>query len=98
MIPTGRTMTLTAAQIREARRLLRRSSAVLSGQAGVCFSIVLKAQLDGEIGSVDTRALRAIEEALTRSGVRFTAGGGVSLRKKKPPYSASADPDRSPSA
>ena len=91
-------MTITAAQIREARRLLRRSSAVLSGQAGVCFSIVLKAQLDAEIGSVDSLALRAIEKALTRSGVRFTAGGGVTLRRTRPPSSASVDPDRSPSA
>ncbi len=91
-------MTITATQIREARRLLRRSSAALSGQAGVCFSVVLKAQLDAEVGSVDSRALRAIEEALTRSGVRFTAGGGVTLRKTKPPSSASVDPDRCPSA
>ncbi len=91
-------MTISAAQIREARRLLRRSSAVLSGQAGVCFSVVLKAQLDAEVGSVDSLALRAIEEVLTRSGIRFTTGGGVSLRKKKPPSSASIDPDRSPSA
>ena len=81
-------MTISAAQIREARRLLRRSSAVLSGQAGVCFSIVLKAQLDAEVGSVDSLALRAIEEVLTRSGIRFTTGGGVSLRKKKPRSSA----------
>ena len=93
-------MTITAAQIREARRLLRRSSAVLSGQAGVCFSVVLKAQIDAEVGSVDSLALRvrAIEEVLTRSGIRFTTGGGVSLRKKKPPSSALIDPDRSPSA
>ena len=91
-------MTITAAQIREARRLLRRSSAVLSGQAGVCFSVVLKAQLDAEVGSVDSLALRAIEEVLTRSGVRFTAGGGVALRKARSPSSASVDPDRSPSA
>lgn len=89
-------MTITATQIREARRLLRRSSAALSGQAGVGFSIVLKAQLDAEIGSVDTLALRAIEQALVRAGVRFTAGGGVSLRKTKPLSSASTDPDRSP--
>ncbi len=91
-------MTITAAQIREARRLLRRSSAMLSGQAGVGFSVVLKAQLDAEIGSVDSLALRAIKEALTRSGVRFTAGGGVTLRKAKPPSPASVDPDRSPNA
>ena len=91
-------MTITAAQIREARRLLRRSSAVLSGQAGVCFSIVLKAQLDAEIGSVDSLALRAVEEALTRSGIRFSAGGGATLRKVKPLSSAPIDPDESSSA
>ena len=89
-------MTITAAQIREARRLLRRSSAALSNQAGVGFSVVLKAQLDAEIGSVDSLTLQAIKGALTRSGVRFTASGGVSLRKTKPPSPASADPDRSP--
>ena len=89
-------MTITAAQIREARRLLRRSSAALSAQAGVGFSIVLQAQLDAGIGSVDTLALRAIEAALTRSGIRFTAGGGVSLRKMRQPSPASADPDRNP--
>ena len=88
-------MTITAAQIREARRLLRRSSAALSNQAGVGFSVVLKAQLDAEIGSVDSLALRAIEGALTRSGVRFTAGGGVSVRKTKPASPASADLGRS---
>lgn len=91
-------MTITAAQIREGRRLLRRSSAVLSGQAGVCFSIVLKAQLDTEIGSVDSLALRAIEEALTRSGIRFSADGGVTVRKTRPPSSASVDSDESSSA
>ena len=89
-------MTITAAQIREARRLLRRSSAALSAQAGVGFSTVLQAQLDARIGSVDTLALRAIEAALTRSGIRFTAGGGVSLRKMRQPSPASADPDRNP--
>ena len=91
-------MTISAAQIRKARRLLRRSSAALSGQAGACFSVVLKAQLDVEIGSVDSLALRAIEEVLTRSGVRLTTGGSVTLRKMRPPSSASVDPDRSPSA
>ena len=89
-------MTITSAQIREARRLLRRSSAALSSQAGVGFSLVLKAQLDAEIGSVDTLALQAIKEALKRSGVRFTAGGGVSLRKAKPPSTKATHPDRSP--
>lgn len=89
-------MTITAAQIREARRLLRRSSAALSAQAGVGFSTVLQAQLDAGIGSVDTLTLRAIEAALTRSGIRFTAGGGVSLRKMRQPSPASTDPDRNP--
>ncbi|MGI4764274.1 MAG: hypothetical protein ACRYGP_04295 [Janthinobacterium lividum] len=91
-------MTVTAAQIREARRLLRRSSATLAMKAGVGFYLVLKAQLDAEIGSVDTLALRAIEEALTRSGIRFTAGGGVSLRKAKRATTERTDPDRSPHA
>ncbi|RYC31374.1 hypothetical protein D3273_13370 [Lichenibacterium minor] len=89
-------MTITAAQIRGGRRLLRRSSATLSAQAGVGFSVVLKAQLDAEIGSVDTFSLRAIEEALTRSGVRLTAGGGVSLQKMKPTSIKATHPDRSP--
>lgn len=88
-------MILTAAQIREARRLLRRSSATLSSQAGVGFSIVLKAQLDAEIRSVDTFALRAIERALVRSGVQFTADGGVSLPRAKLPSPASTGLGRS---
>lgn len=87
-------MILTAAQIREARRLLRRSSATLSSQAGVGFSIVLKAQLDAEIGSVDTLALRAIERALVRSGVQFTADGGVGLLKAKLPSPVTTGPGR----
>ncbi len=91
-------MTVTAAQVREARRLLRRSSATLSAQAGVGFSIVLKAQRDAEIGSVDSFGLRAIEEVLVRAGIRFTADGGVSLRKAKPPSPASAAGDRSSDA
>ena len=89
-------MTITAAQIREARRLLRRSSAALSGQAGVGFSVVLQAQLDAEISSVRPDALLAIKQTLVRSGVSFTADGGVNLRRPKPPYPISADPDRSP--
>ena len=91
-------MTITAVQIREARRLLRRSSAALSSQAGVGFSLVLKAQIDAEIASVDTLALRAIEGALKKSGVRFAADGGVSLRRRPPPSLASTDLDRSPDA
>ena len=89
-------MTITAAQIREARRLLRRSSAALSGQAGVGFSVVLQAQLDAEISSVRPDALLAIEHTLVRSGVSFTADGGVNLRRPKPPSLISADADRSP--
>jgi hypothetical protein len=89
-------MTITAAQIREARRLLRRSSATLAMKAGVGFEVILKAQLDAEIGSISSDALRVIEQSLVRSGMRFTADGGVSLQKTKPLSSPSADPNRSP--
>lgn len=59
-------MTVSAAQIREARKLLRRSSASVARRSSVGFSIVLQAQLDAE-------ALRAIEQSLVRAGVEFTA-------------------------
>lgn len=85
-------MRITAAQIREARRLLRRSSAALSARAGVGFSVMLQAQLDAEISSVDTLALQAIREALKRAGVELTADGGVHLRKAKTHSPALLDP------
>lgn len=71
---------ITAAQIREARRLLRRSSAAVAMRSGVQFALVLKAQVDAEIGAVGFGALQAIERALVRSGVEFTPTS-VHLRK-----------------
>ena len=79
-------MTISAAQIREARRLLRRSSAWLCRQSDVEFRVVLKAQLDAEIALIDREAIRAIERVLTRAGVEFvenSGGAGVRLRKMK---------------
>ena len=75
-------MTITAAQVRHARKLLRRSSAALSRQAGVGFALVLRAQLDAEIGSVDRGALAALKRALEQSGVEFTAGD-VRIKPRK---------------
>ena len=77
-------MTVTAAQIREARRLLRRSSARLAMTSGVGFDLVLKAQLDAEIGSVDPGALDVIKQTLTRAGIDFMPSGDVQLRKTRP--------------
>lgn len=73
-------MTITAAQIREARRLLRRSSFYLSRLSRVEFTVVLKAQLDADIGSVKPEAVRAIERSLVKAGIEFTAD---SVRLKK---------------
>ena len=77
-------MSISAAQIREARKLLRRSSAWLCRQSDVEFTVVLKAQLDTEIVSIDREAVRAIERVLTRAGVEFvgdSGGAGVRMRK-----------------
>ena len=41
---------------------------------GVGFTLVLRAQLDAEIGSVDSGALMMLKQALERSGIEFTAG------------------------
>lgn len=73
-------MSISAAQIREARRLLRRSSAWLCRQSDVEFTLVLKAQLDADIASLDLAALEAIERVLTKAGVDFP-GDSAFLRK-----------------
>lgn len=52
--------------------------------SGISFGLVLKAQLDAEIGSVDLGALEGIEHALKRAGIDFMPSGGVQLRKTKP--------------
>ena len=77
-------MTISAAQIREARRLLKRRSPWLSKVADVHFGVVLKAQNDAEIASVHPEDFHAIERVLTRAGVEFvenSGGAGVQLRK-----------------
>lgn len=76
----SRAVTISAAQIREARRLLGRKSTWICKQSGVEFGTVLKAQIEADMGSVDPRDLKAIERALTRAGAKFTADG-VRLRK-----------------
>ena len=76
-------MTISAAQIREARRLLGRKSTWICKQSAVEFRMVLKAQIDAEIGSVDPGALCAIKQALVKAGVEFTADG-VRLREAAP--------------
>ena len=76
-------MTISAAQIREARKLLRRSSAWLCKQSNVEFTVVLKAQNDADSSSVHPEDLCAIERVLTRAGVEFvknSGGAGVRLR------------------
>ena len=52
--------------------------------SGVGFHLVLKAQLDAEIGSVDSGALQAIKQTLSRAGLSFTANGEVQLRRPGP--------------
>ena len=84
-------MTITAAQIREARRLLRRSSVWLSCVSGARFDVVQRAQLDAEIGFVDPDAVRALKRALERSGVDFTPAG---VRLREPPTPAPEQSDR----
>ena len=70
-------MTVSAAQIREARRLLRRSSAWVCRQSGVEFTVVLKAQLDADVASPDLAALGAIEQRLTNAGVDFIGDSAI---------------------
>ena len=78
-------MTISAAQIREARRLLERKSPWLSKVSGVEFVVVLQAQHDDESASVDPAAVHAIEQALVKAGVEFIAenGGGPGVRLRK---------------
>ena len=56
---------------------------MLAMMSGVSFDLVLKAQLNAEIGSVNASALEGIEQALKRAGVIFTESG-VQLQKAKP--------------
>ncbi len=52
--------------------------------SGVGFHLVLKAQLDAEIGSIDSVTLQALKQALTQAGIAFTPDGEVRLRRHRP--------------
>ena len=63
---------LTAAQVRQARALLRWSSPRLAKAARVGFDFVLKAQTDdASMAALPFAGVWAIRTALERAGVRF---------------------------
>lgn len=63
--------TLTAAQVRQARALLRWSSPRLSRITGVSFETALKAQGDDTMAALPFSDVWAIRTVLERAGVRF---------------------------
>jgi hypothetical protein len=74
-------MTLTGAQVREARELLEWTRGRLAGAARVSASTNAKAEHDGP--RMTEWAKSAIREALKAVGVVFEADGGVTLRGEK---------------
>ena len=77
-------MTITAAQIRSARALLRWTAPTITKRSMVAFATVLNAQLDAEVHSVSVTDLRTLRATFEKAGVEFTADGGVQLRKTRP--------------
>lgn len=64
-------MTITAAQVRQARALLRWTSPRLSRAAGIGFDTALKAQSDGGMSALPFMDVWAIRVALEKAGIRF---------------------------
>ncbi|WP_237482984.1 hypothetical protein [Lichenibacterium dinghuense] len=69
--------TLTAAQVRQARALLRWSSPKLTKASKISFDMVIKAQDDADMATLSHSDVWAIRTALERAGVRvaFDAEG-----------------------
>ena len=65
------TMILTAAQVRQARALLRWGSPRLARTAQVGFDMVLKAQNDEAMPALPFVDMWAIRSTLEKAGVRF---------------------------
>lgn len=78
-------MTIMGPQIREARRLLRKTSSWLVRQTGVDYGQVVALQHSESAGQVDSTILRSVRRALEAAGVEFVreddGAPGVRLRK-----------------
>lgn len=85
----GRSASLTSAQIRAARSLVRWSAEDLAEQAAIGVTTIRRAELAEGKTSLTTANDLAIRRALELVGVEFIDenGGGPGVRLRKPPQS-----------
>ena len=90
-------ITLTSAQLRAARALLKWTGEHLAQQSGVSLQTIRRSEpLDGPVRMIPANA-RAIRSALEAAGVEFIAenGGGPGVRLRRPePLSPERRPPR----
>ena len=79
-------MTITGTQIREARRLLKKTTFWLTRQTGIDYPHLVALQRSENSGQKDSAALKTVRRALEAAGVIFTddAPPSVRLRKSDP--------------
>lgn len=79
-------ITLTSAQIRAARALIRWSAEDLARASAVGVTTIRRAELAGDVTSLTTANDQAIRRALESAGVEFIDenGGGPGVRLRKP--------------
>ena len=82
-------MSISPAQITEARRLLRRGSTWLARAAHVDYSTVVGAQ-QSRAADADPSVMVALRRALEAAGIEFTTedDGGAAVRLRKPSAAA----------
>ena len=81
-------MTITGQQIREARRLLRKTTFWITRQTGIDYHQLVSLQRSETMGSAESATLNTVRRALEAAGVEFIpengGGAGVRLRKVEP--------------
>ena len=82
-------MSISPAQITEARRLLRRGSTWLARASHVDYSTVVGAQ-QSRAADADPSVMVALRRALEAAGIEFTTedDGGAAVRLRKPSAAA----------
>lgn len=86
MSPAMKDISITSAQLRAARSLLRMPAEKLAEVAGVSLVTIRRAEaVDGPIAMMPANA-RAVQAALETAGVAFIAenGGGAGVRLRAP--------------
>ncbi|MFO1103316.1 MAG: helix-turn-helix transcriptional regulator [Methylocystis sp.] len=80
-------MTITAAQIRAARQLVRVSQADIAEATGLSVPTIKRAESERDV-AISSESISAIRKALEKAGVIFVEsngeGPGVRLKKVKP--------------